>query len=168
VKGSCSRKYYKKDKESYIMRKNMFDEMRRFQRKMDNLFEGFLTEPFFKRSSRDLAVNDDYRRALVDVGEEKDHFTAEIEMPGVDKKDIQLQINNNSIEVKAETKHKTEVKKEDSYALSQSYAGFYQSFALPEEADKENIDASYKNGILSLKIPKKKIEKKKMKAIEIK
>lgn len=113
------------------------------------------------------APSDEYRKALVDFRENDENFIIAVEIPGIDKEDIHLDITENSAIIKAEKKQEKEEgsKEKGDYRYAKSYAGFYQEVALPENADTENIEAVYKNGVLKLIIPKKKlaIKKKKIK-----
>ena len=143
-----------------IWKETIKDEMRRIQRHMDNLFRGF--------SRRFNAVGGHYYRdALVEMDENDNEFVLRVELPGVDKENIKLNILERGIEIKAEKKREEE-KKDDKkmiYGFVRSYSGFYQSLDLSEEADLENIDALYKNGVLIIKVQKKKsaIAKKEVK-----
>ena len=143
---------------------NIWNDMRRMQRQMDRLFYGF-DEP--KALSLRNALSDNYRRAMMDCREDDKNFTIAVEIPGIDKEDIHLDVAENSVIIKAEKKHEKEKgsKEKGDYKYAKSYAGFYQEIALPENADIENIEAVHKNGVLKLTIPKKKsaIKKKEIK-----
>ncbi|MBI2542403.1 Hsp20/alpha crystallin family protein [Candidatus Woesearchaeota archaeon] len=88
------------------------------------------------------------------------------ELPGVSKEDIQLNVEEGRIEVKVEKKAEKEIEEKDKYFHEMRSRSFYGALPLPAEVIAENADASYKDGILRVEIPKaKKQEKKK---IEIK
>ena len=91
-------------------------------------------------------------------------------MPGVDKKDIKVNVTKDSIEIKAEKKKevKEEDKKKGMFRHERSFAGFYRSFALPNNVDADKANAEYKDGVLKITVPKLKIEEKKKKLLEIK
>lgn len=136
--------------------------MRKIRRQMSRLFHE-LGEP--RALNLRSALSGNYRRALVDCDEDDKNFTIEVEIPGVDKEDIHLDVNENSVIIRAEKKRekKEGSKEKGDYRYERSYAGFYQEVSLPENADTENIDAVYKNGVLKLTIPKKRITIKKKK-----
>ncbi|MGC9309126.1 MAG: Hsp20/alpha crystallin family protein [Candidatus Nanoarchaeia archaeon] len=145
---------------------DIWNEMRRMQRQINRLFHGF-DEP--RTLSLRNALSDNYRRALMDCKEDDKNFTIAVEIPGIDKEDINLDISENSVIIKAEKKYEKEEgsKEKGDYRYAKSYAGFYQEVALPENADTENIEAVHRNGVLKLTIPKKKLAIKK-KEIKIK
>ncbi|MGC9309144.1 MAG: Hsp20/alpha crystallin family protein [Candidatus Nanoarchaeia archaeon] len=117
------------------------------------------------RSDREEMIDElssDYRKAFTNFKEGKNEFVIQVELPGVNREDINLDVTDTGIEIKAEKK--TRAKKEGEY--TKQYAGFYQAFDVPENADLENIDATYRNGVLTITLPK--IAKKNKKTIQIK
>lgn len=136
-------------------------EMRKMQRRMGNLFSG-VDEPF------DDEEWDDYRLAWADFRENEEEYLIAVELPGVEKEDVDLHVDGNLLTIKASKKQEKEDKDEEKYSYSRSYAGFARSITLPEAADVDNLDAEFKNGVLKVKIPKRKIVKKKGKEIRIK
>ena len=78
----------------------------------------------------------------------ENRHTIEIDLPGVEKKDIDISISGNTLTVSAERKMKKEVKKEDYYHLSSYFGKISRSFILPDNIDKDSVDAEYKNGRL--------------------
>ena len=149
------------------MARTIWDEMRRMQYEMDRLFNNFFSSGFgFDYDvplieSRDV-VKSNYRQPLSDIWETDNEIIATVELPGVKKEDIEVSAKDNGIEIKVEKKdeHKTDDKKKGIYRLERQYSGFYRFFSMPENADLNNVHASYKNGVLELKIPKKMIEDK--------
>lgn len=91
-----------------------------------------------------------------DISEEKDRFILESEMPGFDKEDIKLNIDGDFLILSAEQKTETEDKdKEGKYICRErSYGSYKRSFNI-SNVDTENIDAEYKNGVLTISLPKK-------------
>ncbi|NCP72277.1 Hsp20/alpha crystallin family protein [archaeon] len=154
----------------------IWDEMRRMQREMDSLFDDFVysQKPYLlsgsKKDENSLTSLENYREPVCDVKEDNDKYNLSLEIPGSKKEDIKINVNDNNLEIKVE--HKSEEKKEDKekgyYSYSKSYSGFYRSFSLPRNIDKDNIDAEYKDGVLHLKLPKKEISSSLNKLIEVK
>jgi HSP20 family protein len=92
----------------------------------------------------------------VDVIERKDHFEITADIPGIDPKDIHLNIENGMLTIQGERKQQKE-ESGASYSRSErSYGVFYRRFSLPDTADLENIKAKGKNGVLEIVIPKSK------------
>ncbi|HHI04032.1 MAG TPA: Hsp20/alpha crystallin family protein [Candidatus Woesearchaeota archaeon] len=159
--------------------RSIWDEMRRIQNNMDILFSNFFsTEPligseFFledESGKRKDLVSSNYRAPISDLYETDKEVVAELDMPGVDKKDIKVNVTKDSIEIKAEKKKevKEEDKKKGMFRHERSFAGFYRSFALPNNVDADKANAEYKDGVLKITVPKLKIEEKKKKLLEIK
>jgi len=94
-----------------------------------------------------------------------DGFVIEVDLPGVKKEDIQLQVEENILTVKAVRKMKNEVKKEDYYLCESSFGIISRSFMLPEGIDKEKINAKYKDGRLYISLEKE--ESRKAKSIAV-
>ncbi|OQX50250.1 MAG: heat-shock protein Hsp20 [Epsilonproteobacteria bacterium 4484_20] len=95
-----------------------------------------------------------------------DAFRIEIDLPGVDKKDIELQVEDNILTVKATRKMKNEVKKDDYYLCESNFGLISRSFVLPEGIDKEKVDAKYEDGRLYITLEKE--ESRKAKSIAVK
>jgi len=145
----------------------IWDEMDRMQRQIDRLFRN---EGWNRGSNRNEMINElstRYRRAFTNFKETENEFIIQIELPGIEKENIKLDITDCGIEIKAEKKQEREMGKDKEYEYSRSYAGFYRTFDVPDDTDLEKINASYKNGILTIKLPKK-TEVKKKKIIQIK
>ncbi|MFC2061778.1 Hsp20/alpha crystallin family protein [Elusimicrobiota bacterium] len=99
---------------------------------------------------------DSYGLPKVDIIDKKDRIIAKAELPGVDKKDIKLTLEDEYLTIKGELKKEDEVKEKDYYRCERSYGSFSRSIALPVSVDKENAKASYKKGILTIDLPKNK------------
>lgn len=115
-------------------------------------------------------VSSNYRLPVSDIYETDKEIVAEIDLPGVDKKDIKVNVTEGSIEVKAEKKKETkqEGKKKGMFRLERSFAGFYRRFPLPNNVDADKANAEYREGVLKVTVPKLQIEDKKRKQLEIK
>lgn len=148
----------------------IWDELRHLQNEMDRLFNTFFTADA-TWGARPLLTGPEggselvpvgYRQALTDLTETDKEFIATIELPGVEKQDIQVNATDDGVEVKVERKEekKEEDKKKGTYRLERSYAGFYRFIPVPDGVDTENIKATYKNGVLELKMPKVASKKK--------
>ena len=104
---------------------------------------------------------------FINLAKDKDNqHTIEIDIPGVEKKDIDLSIDGNILTVSAERRMKEEVKKEDYYHLSSYFGKISRSFTLPETIDKDKVDAEYKDGRLYIRL--NETEKKKQQRVSIK
>jgi len=100
-----------------------------------------------------------------DIYETKDEYAFKLEVPGLSKDDVKIELNDNTLSISGEKKESNEVKKENFHRI-ESYSGkFSRSFSLPRNIDTKKINANMKNGVLELRIPK--AEEQKTKAIPI-
>ena len=104
----------------------------------------------------------------IDIQENGDKFELTAELPGIDKEDVNISINDDVLTISGEKK--STVKKEDAqcYRSERMFGKFERSFRLPDEVDQDNIEANYENGILRLDIPKSEESKPKEREIKIK
>ncbi|MBI4153280.1 Hsp20/alpha crystallin family protein [Candidatus Woesearchaeota archaeon] len=150
------------------MREDIWDEMRHMQREMDRLWGGFWDMPQRKLlpGKAEIAA---WVPATTDLKETDKEVIAQFDIPGVDKKDIELHVNEQSISVKAE--RKAELKKEEKgiYRHERSYSGFYRQSALPAEVVPDKATAEYKDGVLTVTMQKAHLkERNKGRHIDIK
>lgn len=101
----------------------------------------------------------------IDIHEDENEYIFIAELPGMDKKDINIEIENDQLIISGEKKHKKEFKKENCQRFESSYGKFYRSFKLPISVNQEEIKAVMKDGVLELKLPK--AEEKKRKSIPV-
>ncbi len=102
----------------------------------------------------------------VDIVEEKDNMKVVAEIPGMEKDDIKVSVENDVLTISGERKQAFEQKEGDNFVRSELRSGaFSRSFTLPEHLDAEKISADYKNGLLTITLPK--TEKSKPKEIKV-
>lgn len=102
----------------------------------------------------------------IDIYESDDAIKISAELPGLDKKDVEITVENNVLTIKGEKKLDKEIKKERYYRCERCYGTFTRSFTLADYVDPESIKAQFKNGILEIAIPKKEHAKPKEITIE--
>jgi HSP20 family protein len=91
----------------------------------------------------------------VDVYEDEHNVTLKIEVPGIDEKDIDVRIENNTLTVHGERKFEKEEKEENFRRVERQYGSFTRSFTLPNTVDPEQVSANYDKGVLKIKLAKK-------------
>ena len=91
----------------------------------------------------------------VDVYEDEHNITLKIEVPGIDEKDIDVRIENNTLTVHGERKFEKEEKEENFRRVERQYGSFTRSFTLPQTVDAEKVSASYDKGVLKISLAKK-------------
>ncbi|RXK06629.1 Hsp20/alpha crystallin family protein [Halarcobacter bivalviorum] len=104
---------------------------------------------------------------VVNTREGESAYHIDVDLPGVKKEDIKVDINKDVLTISGERKTKEEIKEEDYYKVETSFGKFTRSFTIPENIDIENIEARSDNGVLEIIIPKKE-EQNSKKSIEIK
>jgi HSP20 family protein len=135
-----------------IKKNDIFDVFRKDDLALKSLFDNLTSDfdSFFGRSFN------------VDIVEEEENLIFKAELPGMEKNDLTVDLNNNVLSIKADKKRDSK-----SYLRAETYYGsMSRSFTIPYSVD-ENVDASYKDGILTL-VLKKKVDYKQLKKIEIK
>lgn len=151
-----------------------FDEFRRFEEMMNRMFEEFWGRPFRRvlpsgrllpSGERELALTG-YREPYIDLVETDKEIIATAEMPGLEKQDIKINLTEDRLEVSAETKHE-EKKEEMGYVYRERRAaGYYRAISLPSAVDPDKTKATYKNGVLEIRMPKTEIKEKKSLKVE--
>jgi HSP20 family protein len=91
----------------------------------------------------------------VDVYEDEHNVTLKIEVPGIDEKDIDVRIENNTLTVHGERKIEKEEKEENYRRVERQYGSFTRTFNLPPIVDAEKVQAEYDKGVLKITLPKK-------------
>ena len=130
---------------------NPFKEVTRYDpmASFDDLFRGFGLRP----SLRDIQVAPEIR---IDVSEDDKAFHVKAEMPGVEKKDIEISVEGNQLAIGAEVKREMKKKEDEKEIYTERYCGkMYRSFTLPNDLDGSKADAQYDKGVLMLTLPKK-------------
>jgi HSP20 family protein len=110
----------------------------------------------------------DWLKPTLDIGASDKEYTISVELPGVDENEIQVELVNDTLKIKGEKKQEKEEKERNYYRMERSYGSFQRTLSLPEDADQDDIKAVYKNGVMSITIPRKAASKTEAKQIEIK
>jgi HSP20 family protein len=91
----------------------------------------------------------------VDIYEDAKKVVLKLEVPGIEEKDLDIRVENNTLTVKGERKFEKEEKEENFHRIERRYGSFYRAFTLPSTVDTEHVGASYNAGILKLELSKK-------------
>ena len=90
----------------------------------------------------------------VDVTEDEGSYRISVELPGVKKEDVSVEVHESVLSIRGEKRSEREEKKDKSHWIERSYGSFSRSFTLPPTAHSEKLRASFKDGVLSIEIPK--------------
>jgi HSP20 family protein len=104
----------------------------------------------------------------IDVAEKDKEYEVTAELPGIDEKDVEVKVSNDVLTIKGEKKEEKEEKKKDYHFSERRFGSFQRSFRVPEGVDTDKIEASFKNGVLTVKLPKSTEAQKKEKKITVK
>jgi len=104
----------------------------------------------------------------VDIVETENDIVLRADLPGVDPKDVDIQVENGTLTLKGERKFESDVKEDDYRRVERVYGSFLRSFALPPTVDAEKVEAEYRNGVLELKLPKRPEAKPKQIKVAVK
>jgi HSP20 family protein len=91
----------------------------------------------------------------VDIYEDEKKVMLKLEVPGIDEKDLDVSVENNTLTVKGERKFESEEKEENFHRIERRYGSFYRAFTLPSTVDTEHVQAKYNAGVLKLELLKK-------------
>jgi HSP20 family protein len=118
----------------------------------DRLFEGSL---FQTGSTDESSVVTSQWVPLVDIKEEPDRFVLYADLPGVEPRDIEVQMDKGMLTIKGERRGEATVETESFSRIERRHGSFHRRFALPDSADPDRITASGHNGVLQIVIPKR-------------
>jgi HSP20 family protein len=146
------------------------------RREVDRLFEDFgggLWPSPFRRST--FNVEPFWRGELkftgapaVDIVEKDNAFEITADLPGMDEKNVEVQVVNGNLTIKGEKKEEKEEKKKDFYLHERRFGSFERSFSIPDGVDADKIEANFKKGVLTVTLPKKPEAQKPVKKIDVK
>jgi HSP20 family protein len=145
-----------------IIRWDPFRDLVTLREKMNRLFEDTLP---FRGEEKELIAGS--WTPAVDIYEKENALVLTTELPGLDEKDIEIKIEDNSLTLKGERKFEKETKEDDYHRIERSYGSFSRSFTLPRYIDEDKINAEYENGVLKITMPKKaELKAKKVKVLK--
>ncbi len=145
-----------------IVRYNPFSELRAMQEQMNRL----LDVGWNRQQGEEL--QEGVWQPPVDIFENGDSVVLKAELPGMDQKDIEVKIEDNTLILRGERKQEEEVKKENYHRIERYYGSFQRSFSLPKTVDLEKVKAAVDKGVLTIVLPKKEETKPRQITVEVK
>lgn len=103
----------------------------------------------------------------IDLYDEQNELVAKVELPGMERENIDVSITDHTLTVKAEKKEAEEIKQENYYRVERSRGTLRRSVELPTDVDAAQVKASYKNGLLEVRMPRARVEDNRQKRIEV-
>ena len=131
------------------------------QSELNRMFDGL-----FHGDREETDVRGSTWKPAVDIVENDDEYVAKVELPGVNKDDVKITMENNILTLRGEKSQETKEKSSNYHRVERYYGSFRRSFELPGGVKNDKIDAEYKDGILTIRMPKE--EEAKTRLIEVK
>uniref|UniRef100_A0A831U1V9 Hsp20/alpha crystallin family protein n=1 Tax=Geobacter metallireducens TaxID=28232 RepID=A0A831U1V9_GEOME len=145
-----------------IVKYSPFGDLRNLQEQMNRL----LDMAWSRESGEEL--REGVWQPPVDIFEDENGIVIKAELPGIDQKDIEVRIEDNTLTIRGERKHDQEVKKENYHRVERYYGSFQRSFSLPATIDRETVKAFCDKGILTITLPRREETKPKQIHVEVK
>jgi|SRR5688572_2269361 len=143
-----------------IIKYDPFRELRGLHDEMNRLFAGV---------GPGVQQGDDFARGAwtpnVDIFEDKDNLIVEAELPGMNREDFEVSVENNTLTLKGERKFEKKTEGDNYHRVERSYGSFTRQFTLPQSVTAEGASADFENGVLRVALPKR--EETKARRIEI-
>lgn len=145
---------------SAITRRDPFLNLANWQDQVNRIFEGAFP------ARADSSTMTTWAPA-VDIYETENELVLRADLPDMNEKDLDIRVENNMLTVRGERKFEQKVKEENYLRIERTYGSFSRSFSLPNTISTENIKAEYKNGVLTVEMPKRAESKPKQVKINV-
>ncbi|MGZ3283936.1 MAG: Hsp20/alpha crystallin family protein [Xanthobacteraceae bacterium] len=162
-----------KNEESKTERPTEWRPFESLRREVEHLFDDFQLGPW--RSPFGRTLFEPFRRGemswktpAIDVVEKEKAYEITAELPGMDESNIDVKFSDGTLTIKGEKREEKEEKKKDYYLSERRYGSFQRSFSVPDGVDADKIEAGFKNGVLTVTLPKTPEAQKSEKKIAIK
>lgn len=142
-----------------------YEEIRELERRMNRLFREFLGRGprrrlLGTRGKGRIPFEGEVREPFTDIMETDESVIVTAELPGVAKKDININATEEGIEISAETKAEKEVEEKGYYRRERNLGKYYRAYSLPARVKPQEAKATYKNGVLEIVLPKAEVKEK--------
>lgn len=128
---------------------------------LQNRINRFFDDSFFREGYSDDSVTLSTWHPMVDIYDDSDKIVIKAELPGIDKKDIAIDLKDRVLTLKGERVASNEVEEDRYYRRERTYGKFERSFTLPTGLNPDKIKADYQDGVLKIEVPKPQEEKPK-------
>ena len=169
-------KFPVKSEEKNVCRPTEWRPFESLRREVDRLFEDFGVSSWRSPFGRSVFDVEPFWRGevswgkapAVDIAESDKAYEITAELPGMDESNIDVKFSDGTLTIKGEKKDEKEEKKKDYYLSERRYGSFQRSFGVPDGVDADKIEAHFKNGVLTVMLPKMPQAQKSEKKIAIK
>ncbi|MGI9331723.1 MAG: Hsp20/alpha crystallin family protein [Gammaproteobacteria bacterium] len=169
------------DKGAAMVSRQMPFPMSNLRDEVDRVFDRFMGGgwPFSGPRFRSLADWDPFKSVTfaspdvgptvrADVAETDAAYEITLELPGIDEKDVEVNVSEDIVTIKGEKKFEKETTEKDRHVTERSYGGFRREFRMPASVDQDKVDASFSKGVLKVTLPKTEEAQRKPRKIEVK
>jgi len=146
-----------------LVRWDPFRDIITLRERMDKMFEDSLAR--FRMPEE--ATMPTFWSPSVDIYETDENIVLKAELPGVDKKEVSVEVKDNTLFLKGERKREKEVKEENYHRVERSFGTFMRSFSLPVTVKQDQVKAKFKDGVLEVTLPKAEEAKPKQVKVEV-
>jgi len=136
---------------STVTRWDPFRELEELQHRYGNIFG---RSPVKKEGEKQEALTVSDWTPLVDIVEDNKEYLIKAEIPGLNKEDIKVGVQDDVLTISGERKYEKEEKDKKFHRIERAYGSFARSFTIPEDSDGEKVQADFKDGILKVHLPK--------------
>ncbi|HVB34208.1 MAG TPA: Hsp20/alpha crystallin family protein [Patescibacteria group bacterium] len=143
-----------------ISRRDPFNDISKIQEQMNR----FLGGSFLGRANDSSLTT---WAPEVDIHETEDALVLEVDLPGIEEKDLDIRVENNMLTVRGDRKFEKKVSEENYLRVERAYGSFSRSFSLPQTIDPDSIRADYRNGVLTIRVPKREEAKPKQVKVNV-
>jgi HSP20 family protein len=148
-----------------IIRWDPFRDLVTLRDRMNRLFEDAVSTA--RTEEKDM-ISSSWAPA-VDIYEDEKQLVLTAELPGINEKDVDIKIEDNTLSIHGERKLEKETREENYHRIERAYGSFYRSFTLPNHIDQDKIQAEHENGVLKIIMPKKpELQPRKLKILKTK
>jgi HSP20 family protein len=140
-----------------------------FHQEIDRMFDNFLStwSSFGMDRRYEPLMAEDMLKPSLDLSVTDKEYAINVEIPGVDEKDVKLELANDTLTIRGEKKQEQEEKDKNYYRMERSYGSFQRVLSLPDDADQDSIKAKFKNGVLKVTMHRKALPHADVKRIEV-
>ena len=149
-----------------LVKWNPARELLNVEREFNKLFNTFNNRFGFDESTMNEELENAVWSPLTDISENKDQYILKMDLPGVSKENLKLNFHDGELIISGERKQEKEDKDSKYHRIERTYGKYYRSFTLPQTIQADKINAEFKDGQLTITVPKS--EEAKPKELEIK
>ena len=163
--------WFKHEHETNPQQSQSYYPVSRLHSEIDRMFDDFFRgSSLFPRLSESTSLLDDVGmlRPKLDIAENAENYTISVEVPGIDEKDIHLQVSGDVLTIRGEKRQKQEKKEDKYHRVERSYGSFQRVLTLPADADTGTVNAKFDNGILTITVARSGETQENSRRIEIK